>query len=146
MARSARVCSVTGLGAAAVVHAAWARGSTWPAASRDDLADLVVGRRPMPSSTACAAVAGLLTTAVALVVARAGVVPVPEGRATWVVHRGADAVAAVLTLRGMAGLVVSGAGLGSATPLFRRWDLRLYSPACLVLGGAVALSAPAGRS
>jgi hypothetical protein len=49
----------------------------------------------------------------------------------------------VLLARGSGGLVVSGLGIGAAPERFRRADLRIYSPLCLALGSAVALSARA---
>ncbi len=128
----------------AVLHAAWARGSTWPAADRQQLADLVVGRRAsradggFPDARASWAVAVLLTGAAGLTAARAGLVPVPGGRSSWPVRVGTGVVASVLLARGTGGLVVSAVDLVPTTPAFRRWNLRLYSPLCLALGGAVA--------
>ncbi|MEZ5227567.1 MAG: DUF3995 domain-containing protein [Acidimicrobiales bacterium] len=49
-------------------------------------------------------------------------------------------VPAVLALRGVGGLVVSSFGLGEATEEFRHWDLRLYSPLCVVLAGLAWLA------
>lgn len=54
-------------------------------------------------------------------------------------------VPTVLALRGVGGLVASAFELGTATPIFRRWDLLLYSPLCIVLAVAAAVAiAPPG--
>ncbi len=139
--RAAGGAAAGGLAAAAAVHAAWATGSTWPASGPDELADLVVGRRPFPSPALTWGVTGLLGAATGLTAARAGLVPSPR-RARRPVRLGADVVAAVLLARGVTGLVSSAAGIGQRTPAFRRWDLRLYSPLCLVLGLLTATSSP----
>ncbi len=134
--RAAGAAAGCGLGVAALVHAAWASGVTWPAASADELADLVVGSRPFPRPAATWAVSGAL--AAAAVVVAAGATD-RGGKVGWV-RLASRAVAAALLLRGAGGLVVSGAGLGTATASFRRGDLRVYSPLCLALGSLVAVS------
>lgn len=118
----------------------WAGGSSWPAADREQLADLVVGRRPFPGTGATSAVTVLLGAATAVTAVRSGLLPFPGGRSARPVSVSAKAVVATLVTRGAVGLVVTGLGLGQATPEFRRWDLRLYSPGCLALGLAVALA------
>ncbi len=50
------------------------------------------------------------------------------------------AVPSVLAIRGAGGLAVSLLGLGDATQAFRHWDIRLYSPLCLLLAGLSALA------
>jgi len=131
---------VVGLGAAALVHGMWLRGSSWPAADREKLADLVVGRRPFPGPGATSAVTVLLGAATAVTAVRAGLLPLPGGRSAGPVRVAAKILVATLVARGAGGLVVSGLGLGDVTPEFRRWDIRLYSPYCLALGLAVALA------
>jgi len=133
----ARLTATIGLGAAAAVHAAWASGSTWPTDGPDELADLVVGRPPFPSTRDTWVVAALLAGATVTVAA-----PPSKGRlGPW--HRRARAsLAAVLFARGAAGLVGSATGLFSTSAAFRRWNLGLYSPLCLVLSACVAASRP----
>lgn len=143
--RAAGAAGVLGLGAVTVVHAAWALGSSWPAADRDQLADLVVGRRPFPGPVPTWGVVALLGAATALTAARAELVRFPGGRSAWPVRVGTDVLAGTLLVRGAGGLVVSGLGLGNATALFRRWDLALYSPLCLGLAGLVARASRAPR-
>jgi Protein of unknown function (DUF3995) len=124
-----------GLSGAALVHALWAAGMTWPGTDRVDLALKVVGTTVFPSDASTWAVAGLLSTATGLVVA--GARPVRAGRAGRAVTVGLSAVAGVLALRSIGGFVVSGArlvvGRGS---LFAPRDVLLYSPLCAVLAAA----------
>jgi hypothetical protein len=128
--RRTEQATTLGLGAAGALHLAWALGSTFPARSSRELADLVGGTDAMPGPTACAAVAG------ALAISAVGV----STRGTWP-RRIATMTAATLIGRGVGGLVVSATGTGSATARFRYWDLRLYSPLCLALGAGAALAA-----
>lgn len=149
-ARSAAgLVGVAGLAGAGALHVAWARGSTWPAADAADLADLVVGRAPSAGSDRAAsvpgagpsfAVAGLLGAAALLTAGASGLVPVGSGRAQRLARLGARTAAGVLLARGSAGLVVSSLGIDGASDRFRTWNRRVYSPLCLGLGGAVALS------
>lgn len=131
---------MTGLGAAAAVHAAWALGSSWPAEDQEQLADVVVGQQPFPGPTPSWIVAGLLGTAAAITAVRSGLVRAPGGPETLVIRAGSSVVASTLLARGAAGLVVSGLDLRATTPAFRRWNLRLYSPLCLGLGAAVTVA------
>lgn len=134
--------AVGGLGALTALHAIWARGSTWPSADHDALAELVVGRRPFPGSGLCWAVAGLLAGATAVSAAHADLLPVPGGGASPPVRRAAGVLVGGLVIRGATGIVASGLGLGGATPQYRRWDLALYSPLCLGLAGLLVLAGP----
>ena len=117
----------------------WATGSSWPLADHEQLADLVAGRvgsAPPPPSQ-CLAVAGLLTTAAALVGGR-------PRRTPRLRRAGAGTVVAVLSLRGALGLAgrTDLAVPGSVSPGFRALDRRAYAPLCLTLA---ALSLPAAR-
>lgn len=140
--RTARRISTLGLATAGMIHLAWATGSTWPRSDADRLADLVVGVRPFPSPPMTATVVGLITVAIAAVEteSRSSRSDDPAARARRLVARG---VPGVLALRGIGGLVGSSLELGTATDEFRHWDLRIYSPLCLVLAaaavGAIAL-------
>jgi Protein of unknown function (DUF3995) len=120
-----RAVAVAGLGGVAVLHAAWARGSSFPARDRSSLADRVAGRETMPGALPCLAVAGALTAAAAVV----GGAPVRRRRAA------VAATSAALLARGAVGLA-AGMPTPSESPRFRRLDRALYSPACLVLGAA----------
>jgi hypothetical protein len=127
--------ATSGLGAAAVLHTMWALGSPWPAADQDELADLVVGRRPFPSPTLTWGVVGLLTTATGITAAAA----TTTSQRRWV-RVGARGVGTVLLARGAGGLVVSSTQGRDATAAFRHNDVRIYSPLCLVLGAAAMVS------
>lgn len=126
-----------GMVAAAALHVAWGRGSSFPAPDRATLAEAVIGAPPgapgnsgpgVPGPAACYAVAGVLS---------AGAVGI---NARWPLRRlVALLVVAALGARGVAGL----AGVlpqDATSPTFRRWNRRLYSPLCLLLA---ALAAPA---
>jgi hypothetical protein len=129
--------AATGLGGAGAIHALWATGSSWPAASRDELADLVVGRRPMPGGAACAAVAASLAAAAGATAYASG------GHRRPLVDRSRQAagvVAVVLLIRGVGGALADVVGVGDAAPRFRTWNRRLYNPLCIVLGVLVAMS------
>ena len=138
--RRAAWLATGGLGAAAVLHTAWALGSPWPAVDQDELADLVVGRRPFPSPTLTWGVVGLLTTATGITAAAA----TTASQRRWV-RVGARGVGTVLLARGAGGLVVSSTQGRDATAAFRHNDVRIYSPLCLVLGTAAIRSAGRGR-
>ncbi len=101
------------LAGASALHGLWATGSAWPTSSPDELADLVVGRRPMPGPAACATVAAALAIAAA--------------------------VSASLLVRGVGGIGADLAGVGDAAPAFRRWNRRLYNPLCVTLAILVAV-------
>ncbi|WP_052390141.1 DUF3995 domain-containing protein [Streptomyces sp. NRRL B-24484] len=132
--RTAAALAAAGLGAAAALHAVWTF-SPWPLGSRAELATVVVGtdESRLPSGPATAAVAGLLGVAAWLVVTAAR--PQSPLGSSRLVRSGVWTVSGVLALRGAGGAVVSGLGLGNAPAEFRHWDLALYSPLCLALGG-----------
>ena len=124
------------LGGASALHALWATGSGWPMTSPDELADLVVGRRPMPSPAACASVAGALAVAAGMTARAACGRP---GRLTDRSQAVATIVSGALMARGVGGVVADLAGVVDATPAFRRWNRRLYNPLCLTLAILVAV-------
>ncbi len=115
------------------LHALWAAGSTWPRRNADELADLVVGKRPFPSARDTSVVAGLLAGAKGSVAARASLVPVPAELQS-LVSLSAKVVAGVLLARGVGGLVAGVFGVGNVTDEFRYYDARIYSPLCVALG------------
>jgi Protein of unknown function (DUF3995) len=124
-------CALLGLGA---LHAAWGVGVTWPGSDSLSLARKVIGASTFPSSVDCFVVAALLATASGFVVARTH----PTSRIGWVVPApisglGVSAVAVVLAARGALGWVGSAAKLLPTTAEFRRLNLLVYSPLCLLL-------------
>jgi Protein of unknown function (DUF3995) len=101
------------------------------------LTDAVVGtdNAEPPSAAACLAVAGLLTTAAALVDGHPRSAPALS-------RIGSAGVVAVLATRGGLGLArrTDLVSSGSTSERFRRLDRRIYSPFCLALA---ALALPA---
>lgn len=132
--------------AAAGVHAAWAVGSSWPAQNRVELAELVVGTSTFPSAAATWSVVGLCLAGAALILARIDDLSSLHRRAPRAVNAAVGVLAAGLLIRGIGGLVVSGGELVDATANFRRWDLMLYSPVCIILGLCVAAAFMARRA
>ena len=128
--------------ALAGLHAAWGAGSAWPFPSRSELADAVIGTSEVPAPAACFAVSSALAAAGALVAGW------PHGQPA-LRQVGVAGVVGVLAGRGALGLsgqtrLVSPAALSER---FSRLDRRVYSPLCLALAGASALSAwPADRA
>ncbi|MEV0411424.1 DUF3995 domain-containing protein [Streptomyces sp. NPDC050448] len=132
--RGAAVAAAGGLLAAGALHAVWVF-SPWPLASRAEFAAVVVGveEAQLPSGPLTLAVAGLLGAAAGLVAT--GARPTTRFARSRVVRAGLWTVSGVLAARGLGGLAASGLGLGSAPAEFRHWDLALYSPLCVALGG-----------
>ncbi len=131
------------MGGAAVVHAAWARGSSWPCETDDKLADLVVGKRPMPPPAASAGVAVALGgAAVAVIIAGTSD---SNGPIVRLARLGSLTAARTLRARGLGGLgmaIVGSSTTGAAAAEeFRRNDLRVYSPLCLALSVGAARAA-----
>jgi hypothetical protein len=124
------------LAGASALHALWATGSSWPASSPYELADLVVGRRPMPSAAACATVAAALAVAA---VATASAAHGRSGRLTHHSRTMTSIVSASLLVRGVGGIAADLAGKVDATPAFRQWNRRLYNPLCVTLAILVAV-------
>lgn len=135
--RIVRLVTAAALGAVAIVHAAWGRGSTFPFADATELTDAVVGRpsASVPAPAACFAVAGALVTAAAVV---AGVPFRPERTR----RQAAAVVTGVLAGRGALGLAgrTSLVSPGSTSPRFVRNDRRIYAPLCLALAAGSALA------
>lgn len=132
--RAAAGVAALGLAAAGALHAVWSV-SPWPLATRAEFAAVVVGVEEgrLPSAPATLAVAGLLGAGAWLVATAAR--PAHPLAPSRLVRTGLWTVSGVLTVRGLGGLVVSGLGLGEAPAAFQRWDLALYSPLCVTLGG-----------
>lgn len=137
----AGAAAAVALAGAAAVHAAWAAGSTFPAADRTALAELVVGRPPFPSAGLTAAVATALAAAAAVIGERAIHSTPRPGRWEALSGAAAWAVSGALLVRGVGGLVWGAAGATPGAEPFRYWDLRLYSPLCVLIGlGAASVA------
>jgi hypothetical protein len=120
------------LAALAVLHAAWATGSSWPARDRRRLGHLVAGTERMPGRTECATVACTLAASSALVAGVGGARPSARAARAFVCG---------------AFLVRGGAGITGTTHHLVRWtlaaefvdrDRRWHGPLCLGIGAAIA--------
>ncbi|MCH0572402.1 DUF3995 domain-containing protein [Streptomyces sp. MUM 136J] len=133
-ARAAAGVAAVGLAAAGALHAVWTV-SPWPLATRAEFAAVVVGvdESGLPSTPATLAVAGLLGAGAWLVVTAAR--PAHRLAPSRLVRTGLWTLSGVLAARGLGGLLVSGLDLRDVPAGFRHWDLALYSPLCIVLGG-----------
>jgi hypothetical protein len=133
-ARAAAGVAAAGLAAAGALHAVWTV-SPWPLATRAEFAAVVVGveESRLPSVPGTLAVAGLLGAGAWLVVTAAR--PAHRLAPSRLVRTGLWTLSGVLAVRGLGGLLVSGLDLREVPSEFRRWDLALYSPLCLALGG-----------
>jgi Protein of unknown function (DUF3995) len=133
-----------GLAGIAALHVAWGRGSSFPFATRPELADAVIGTEEVPSAGACYTVATGLLAGAGLVL---NTPPIPAGlrRTGLLIMSGVFGVRASLGWLGRTDLVSP----GSESTRFRRLDRRVYSPLCAALaaGSLRAFSArrPAGR-
>jgi hypothetical protein len=119
------------LAGAAALHVAWGTGSSWPAATRRELADMVAGTDVFPDRSACFTVAAALSVA-------AGVVAVgadgPVGRAARACIAGGLAVRGVAGLTGSTRLLVP----WTPSPRFVGLDRRVHGPLCLAIAALVA--------
>ncbi len=131
-ARLAGVAVPVVLAAFAVLHAAWAAGSAWPAGSRTALAEAVLSSTEgMPPDWATWAVAGLLLGGAAVVRAASGSAPSPRMRLL--------ALGGTFLARGVAYIPSDFAGGLQTT--YQRLDLAVYAPLCLLIGlGATAVA------
>ena len=128
------------LGAIGALHVAWGRGSTWPYADLDTLADEVVGRPVVPSPGACYGVAGLLWRR------RGARGHAARSRAPAAGRRARPGWPTVLGTRATLGFLgrTDLVSPGSSSPAFRRNDRRRFSPLCAAL--ALASGRAACRS
>ncbi|MEP7764729.1 DUF3995 domain-containing protein [Sanguibacter sp. 25GB23B1] len=132
------------LGVLSAAHITWVF-SSWPLPDRARFAEAVVGVGPddAPSAPMTVGVAALLAQAAVLVKRCGAQAPaLPPGR---VVVLGTKVVAGVLLARAVAGLVLSGSRLVPAPEVYRRLDLTVYSPLCLLLGVGAATVASSAR-
>lgn len=125
--------------ALSALHAAWAFGSTFPAATEADLARMVAGfrgRDRMPPAAAAAGVALALLGAGLFALDLGGMIALPLPG--WLATTGGLALALVFLTRGYLGFTDAWRRLTPEQP-FARLDTRFYSPLCLLLGGAFLL-------
>jgi len=132
-----------GLAVAGVAHVVW-MFTPWPLATWADFARVVLGTAasgpPAAMPAMSAAVAALLFAGAYLAAARAWWLPPVGPRrlhqvGSWIV------TAALIGRATVAGFLPSGLGLSGAPTDYVHWDLLLYSPLCLVLGGLTAAAA-----
>jgi hypothetical protein len=148
--RVAAFVAATVLARTGLLHVMWGLDmSTWPFASRSDLAAAVMNLpvHELPPGWTNAALGALLCVAGGVVLGRIGAC----GRRVpgWVFAVGIWIVAGVLLLRGASGLLTSGLFVASIPTPYARWDAAVYSPAALVVGVLcvfVALSSSRRRS
>lgn len=141
MSAFAGMVAATVLAAIAALHGYWALGGVWPGRDAEGLTQTVVGARPgtpPPGPAACWLVAALLLGGAITVLGAAGVLPLPvPARAVRVA---ALLGGGVLALRGLLGFADARLRPDIRGSPYARWNVRLYSPLCLVLalliGGA----------
>jgi hypothetical protein len=116
----------------AALHVAWGRGSSFPLADRDDLAEAVIGTSSVPGPLPCFGVAA------ALLVTASAVRNQPRwpGRLRRPALAGIAGVLAGRGLLGLAGKTSTVSPASDGAP-FRRLDRGLYAPLCLGLAAGV---------
>jgi hypothetical protein len=130
-----RLSTALGLLGVSALHVAWGLGSSFPLASREELADVVIGGPTVPSSSACIAVAAAVGTGSAFMV---DPVPIPRS----VRRAGLLGMSLVLGTRAVLGWTghTKSISPGSNSSRFRRLDRRLYSPACAYLAAGALVA------
>lgn len=131
------------LAAISGLHAYWAFGGLWPAASTIELVKTVIGApdwSQMPSRQITMTVAGLIFVAGFVALAAGDVIPLVSRNAgaRWIALIGAAVLALVFLGRGAAGYLIAKDDWIRAEP-FATYDLFLYSPLCLAIGAAFVL-------
>lgn len=112
------------------VHVYWAFGGVWPAKTRVELADTVIGHQEMPGSLPTIIVAILMFGLAAF-----GPILVWGDGAfiAWTIVKWMTwAIAAVFFLRALATFVMP--WFIEANQPFRRLDKKIYAPLCILLG------------
>lgn len=130
-----RVIAACGLVGVGLLHAMWASGSSWPARSRRELADAVVGSEAAPAPVPTAAVAVAATAGGIVAAGALGDRPIAVA--------GRRAAGTALIARAVLGgpFACRVLGLPEPSDRFRELDARVYRPLCAVLGVAVLLGA-----
>ena len=121
----------------AALHVLWAFGGAWGAGA----AIPEIGGRPrfVPSPLATLAVAVALAGAAIVVLARAELIL--SAAPPWASRWPAAALGAAFVLRSIGDFRLVGLFKSVTGTRFARWDTRLYSPLCLLLGlGALWLA------
>ncbi|MEO1013831.1 MAG: DUF3995 domain-containing protein [Pseudomonadota bacterium] len=130
------------LTAIAGLHLYWGFGGLWPAANEEQLIRTVIGAEwpRMPSLTSTAVVAALIFAAGLVGLLASGVAAIGPN---WFWRIGAGVVAFVFLARGASGYFLRARGVEMTEP-FSTYDVWLYSPLCLALGGAFCVIAARG--
>ena len=126
------------LWALAGLHVYWGRGGHWPAKTEAGLVATVVGVAPnqrMPGLGACLVVAALLGIAASLPPMLHWIAPFSS-----LARIGILSAAAVLGLRGLAGFFDRRLRPAIIGLPYDRLNRRVYSPLCLALAAALAVS------
>lgn len=125
---------VTLLGIAGI-HAYWGVGGTWPGHDPVSLGRKVFASetQQLPPPAACFAVTGALTVTTAALVLSGRSGPLQGGS-----RRVCQLAAGTLLTRGLLGFVLP--RFTQANPEFRHLNRVIYSPLCLVLGGALLVT------
>jgi hypothetical protein len=119
----------------ALVHLAWSLGSPFPAKTNDELADMVIGRPPMPGPAACLAVAIAAGFACALFVHLTLSDAAPFERIC------AGMIGVALAIRGIGGFFDTWLRPATRGSRYERLNRSRYSPLCIVMAVLVALVA-----
>lgn len=129
---AARVVGATAFATLAVLHAIWASGSPWPAKTRDELAEVVIGQPKAIPGTAPTAVVAVGSAGVSLLASGA----LGHGRMQ---RLGLRAAGAALLLRAIGGgdAALELMGLPPAGERFLRLDRQYYRPFAALLGMAL---------
>jgi hypothetical protein len=117
----------------AAIHAYWALGGLWPAATERELIDTVVGNASMtqmPPAGMALTVAALILAAAIIPVALTGAVGLAP---VWLVRLAAVGAGLVFSARGVAGYFFSVVAWTPVEP-FASLNRLYYSPLCLVIG------------
>lgn len=107
-----------------MVHMLWAFGSTFPAQSREALAETVIGRQPMAPRWLS------FVMGVAIFVAGIWCLALADPSTDAVLRGGGAFLAAVFLVRGALGYLPVWRTAHAAEP-FARMDRKVYSPLCL---------------
>lgn len=113
----------------AALHGVWGTGSAWPTTSPTTLANAVGGREPMPGPAACWTVAGLLTSAAAILHAANRIPPQKTLMPEPLMKLGIGVIASTLSVRAT-GVVGSALPMVPMSRSFRVLNAVAYSPLC----------------
>ncbi|MEQ1754275.1 MAG: DUF3995 domain-containing protein [Micropepsaceae bacterium] len=125
------------LSAIAALHVFWGFGGRWPGATTKELIDTVIGvpeMRVMPAAGITFAIAGLIFLGGVIALFAGGLLPF---RSRWMVQAATGVLTLVFLGRATAGFWIAYHGSKASEP-FATNDVLLYSPLCLVIGGAFA--------